>query len=88
MRMHVRRFTRPTKGFSKKMETHANAVSLHFMYYKFVRIYASLRITPAMASGVTGKLREIANIMTLIEAKEAESLLRGPCKSKEVTEAQ
>ncbi|RWN41347.1 MAG: hypothetical protein EOS03_30480 [Mesorhizobium sp.] len=60
------------------MEAHANAVSLHFMYYKFVRIHASLRITPAMASGVTGKLRKIANIMTLIEAKEAE---KSPARS-------
>ncbi|BAB54782.1 msr9586 (plasmid) [Mesorhizobium japonicum MAFF 303099] len=45
----MRRFTRLTNGFSKKVEAHANAVALHFMYYNFVR----LRMTPAMAAGVT-----------------------------------
>jgi IS1 family transposase len=72
MRMHMRRFTRLTNGFSKKVEAHANAVALHFMYYNFVRIHASRRVTPAMAAGVTNKLWEIADIVALIEAKEAE----------------
>ncbi|MER9546040.1 IS1 family transposase [Mesorhizobium sp. M0437] len=81
MRMHMRRFTRLTNGFSKKVEAHANAVALHFMYYNFVRIHASLRMTPAMAAGVTGKLWEIADIVALIEAKEAERpMVRGPYK--------
>lgn len=51
MRMHMRRFTRLTNAFSKKIEHHVAAISLHFMYYKFVRIHQTLRITPAMASG-------------------------------------
>ncbi|MER8770809.1 helix-turn-helix domain-containing protein [Mesorhizobium sp. M0092] len=72
VRMHMRRFTRLTNGFSKKVEAHANAVALHFMYYNFVRIHATLRMTPAMAAGVTGKLWEIGDIVALIEAKEAE----------------
>jgi hypothetical protein len=81
MRMHMRRFTRLTNGFSKKVEAHANAVALHFMYYNFVRIHASLRMTPAMAAGVTDKLWEIADIVALIEAKEAEKpTVRGPYK--------
>ncbi|TJU76221.1 MAG: DDE domain-containing protein [Mesorhizobium sp.] len=71
MRMHMRRFTRLTNGFSKKVEAHANAVALHFMYYNFVRIHASLRMTPAMAAGVTDKLWEISDIVALIEANEA-----------------
>ena len=83
MRMHVRRFTRLTNGFSKKVEAHANAVALHFMYYKFVRIHASLRMTPAMAAGVTDKLWEIADIVALIEAKEAEKpVVCGPYKKR------
>jgi hypothetical protein len=77
--MHMRRFTRLTNGFSKKVEAHANAVALHFMYYNFVRIHKTLRITPAMAAGVTDKLWEIADIVALIEAKEAEKpTMRGP----------
>lgn len=83
MRMHMRRFTRLTNGFSKKVEAHANAVALHFMYYNFVRIHASLRVTPAMAAGVTDELWEIADIVALIEAKEAEKpMVRGSYKKK------
>lgn len=72
MRMHMRRFTRLTNGFSKKVEQHANAVALHFVYYNFVKIHSTLRVTPAMAAGVTDKLWEIGDIVALIEAKEAE----------------
>lgn len=83
MRMHMRRFTRLTNGFSNKVEAHANAVALHFMYYNFVRIHASLRMTPAMAAGVTDKLWEIADIVSLIEAKEAEKpTVRGQYKQR------
>ncbi|OBP80052.1 helix-turn-helix domain-containing protein [Mesorhizobium loti] len=83
MRMHMRRFTRLTNGFSKKVEAHANAVALHFMYYNFVKIHSSLRMTPAMAAGVTGKLWEISDIVALIEAKEAETpVMRGPYKKR------
>jgi hypothetical protein len=55
MRMHMRRFTRPTNGFSKNLANHIAAVSLHFMFYKFVRIHQTLRVTPAMAAGVTDR---------------------------------
>jgi hypothetical protein len=83
MRMHMRRFTRLTNGFSKKIEQHVNAVALHFMYYNFVRIHQTLRMTPAMAAGVTGKLWEIADIVALIEAKEAEKpVVCGPYKKR------
>src|SRR5271169_878505 len=51
MRMHMRRFTRLTNGFSKKLENHVAAISLHFMYYNFVRIHQTLKVTPAMAAG-------------------------------------
>lgn len=79
----MRRFTRLTNGFSKKVEAHANAVALHFMYYNFVRIHKTLRVTPAMAAGVTDKLWEIGDIVALIEAKEAEKpMARGAYRKK------
>jgi hypothetical protein len=59
MRMHMRRFTRLTNAFSKKVENHAAAVSLHAMYYNFVRIHQTLKVTPAMAAGVTDRLWEM-----------------------------
>jgi hypothetical protein len=54
--MNMRRFTRLTNGFSKKIENHMHAVSLYFMHYNFVRIHQTLRCTPAMAAGVTEHL--------------------------------
>ena len=67
MRMSMRRVTRRTNGFSKKIENLNHAVALHFMYYNFCRIHQSLRITPAMASGVTDRLWEIEDILMLIK---------------------
>jgi len=69
--MHSRRYTRPTNAFSKKIENHAYAFALHAMYYNFVRIHKTLRITPAMAAGVTQKLWEISDIVRMIEEWEA-----------------
>jgi IS1 family transposase len=83
MRMHMRRFTRLTNGFSKKVENHAYAVALHFMYYNFVRIHKSLRVTPAMAAGVTDRLWEMTDIVALLEADEAKKpAKRGPYKKR------
>ena len=67
MRMHMRRFTRLTNGFTKKAENHAHAVALHFMYYNFCRIHASLRCTPAMKAGVTQELWSVVDIVRMIE---------------------
>ena len=78
MRMHMRRFTRLTNAFSKKVENHAHAVALHMMYYNFVRIHKTLRVTPAMAAGVTDRLWEIEDIAMLVEAMEAKPGKRGP----------
>lgn len=72
MRMHMRRFTRLTNAFSKKVENHAHAVALHFMYYNFVRVHKTLRMTPTMAAGVTDRLWEVADIVKLLETKETE----------------
>ena len=56
MRMSIRRFTRRTNGFSKKLLNHAYSVALHFMYYNFIRVHASLDgLTPAQAAGVAAR---------------------------------
>ncbi len=65
MRMSIRRFTRLTNAFSKKVENHAHAVALHFMWYNFGRVHRTLRITPAMAAGVSDhvwSLEEVADL--------------------------
>ena len=66
----MRRFTRLTNAFSKKVENHAHAVALHFMYYNFVRIHKTLRVTPAMAAGVTDRLWEIEDIVRIADEYE------------------
>ncbi|HEY3277768.1 MAG TPA: IS1 family transposase [Syntrophorhabdaceae bacterium] len=66
MRMSMRRFTRLTNAFSKKAENHAHAVALHFMHYNFCRIHKTLRVTPAMAAGVTERVWEIRDIVDLL----------------------
>jgi len=71
IRMHTRRFTRLTNAFSKKVENHAHAVALHMMYYNFVRMHQTLRMTPAMAAGVTKRLWEMSDIVDALEAWEA-----------------
>lgn len=67
MRMSMRRMTRLTNGFSKKLENLAHAVALHFMYYNFGRIHQTLRITPAMAAGVSDHVWELEEIAALAE---------------------
>jgi hypothetical protein len=67
MRMSMRRFTRLTNAFSKKLENHMAAIALHFMYYNFARIHQSLRVTPAMAAGVTDRLWDVEDIVALLD---------------------
>jgi IS1 family transposase len=67
MRMSMRRFTRLTNAFSKKVENHAAAVALYFMFYNFGRIHQTLRITPAMAAGVTDHVWSIDEIVRLLD---------------------
>jgi len=69
MRMSMRRFTRLTNGFTKKIENHVHALSLYFMYYNFVRIHKTLKVSPAMEAGVTDKLWSIEDIVNLIDQK-------------------
>ena len=68
MRMAMRRFTRKTNGFSKKIENHAHSVALHFMHYNFIRIHQTLRCTPTMEAGITDRLWEIDDLLELIDA--------------------
>ena len=70
MRMHMRRFTRLTNAFSKTIENHACAIALHAMLYNFVRIHQTLKISPAMAAGVTDRLWEMTEVVEMIEAFE------------------
>ena len=65
MRMHMRRFTRLTNAFSKKVENLGHAVSLHFMHYNFVRIHRSFRVTPAMEAGIDDHLWSLEDIAKL-----------------------
>ncbi len=74
MRMHMRRFTRLTNAFSKKFENHCHAVALFTTYYNFVRIHKTLRVTPAMAAGVTDRLWEIGDIVNVLEGWEYDRL--------------
>jgi len=83
MRMGMRRFTRLTNGFSKKLANHRAAVAVHFMYYNFARVHKSLRVTPAMEAGLADHVWEIEELVGLLEAKElaavgTEANKRGP----------
>jgi IS1 family transposase len=66
MRMSMRRFTRLTNAFSKKIENHAAAVALYFMYYNFGRVHQTLRVTPAMEAGVSNHVWSIEEIVGLL----------------------
>ncbi len=71
MRMSMRRFTRLTNAFSKKLENHRLACALHFMHYNFCRIHQTLRVTPAMAAGISDHVWEISDLVGLLEREEA-----------------
>lgn len=68
LRMHIRCFTRLTKAFSKKFENHVHMVSLYTVFYNFVRIHKTLKMSPAMAAAVTDELLEMGDIVKLIDA--------------------
>ena len=67
MRMSMRRFTRLTNAFSKKIENHVASIAIHYMHYNFVRIHQTLRVTPAMAAGVSERLWSIEDLVSLIQ---------------------
>lgn len=82
MRMSMRRFTRLTNGFSKKIENHAHAIALHFMYYNFGRIHKSLRVTPAMQAGISDHVWSLEEIAGLVPEPTAKP--RGPYKKRKL----
>jgi IS1 family transposase len=73
MRMSMRRFTRLTNGFSKKIENHFWAIALHYMHYNFCRIHKALRVTPAMEAGVADHVWSIAEVVSLLESPAKEN---------------
>jgi IS1 family transposase len=80
MRMSMRRFTRLTNAFSKKVDNHMHAVALHFMFYNFGRIHKTLRVTPAMEACVSDHVWSLAEIATLVPEPKAK--LRGSYNKK------
>ena len=81
LRMHNRRFTRLTNAFSKKFENHVHMVSLYTVFYNFVRIHKSLRVTPAIEAGLTDEVLDFEDIVKLIDAR-APKPKRGPYKKR------
>ena len=73
MRMGMRRFTRLTNGFSKKVENHMHAVSLHFMHYNFCRIHASLRVTPAMEAKLDDHVWSMEEVVMMADTQRVTS---------------
>jgi IS1 family transposase len=82
MRMSMRRFTRLTNAFSKKVENLEAAVALHFAHYNFARLHRSLRITPAMAAGVSDSVWSIEELIERIDAMAPPPKPRGPYKKR------
>jgi IS1 family transposase len=86
MRMSMRRFTRLTNAFSKKVENHCHALALYFVFYNFVRRHQTLRVSPAMAAGVSDRLWLMDDIVALIDAAEEAPKKRGPYKPRQPTQ--
>lgn len=80
MRMQIRRFTRLTNAFSKKIQNHEAAIALHFMHYNFCRIHKSLRVTPAMEAGLSGHVWTVEELVALLPEPVAKK--RGPYKKR------
>lgn len=83
IRMQNRRFTRLTNAFSKKLDNHIHALALYFAFYNFVRIHKTLKVSPAMAAGVTDKLWSMEDIVALVEARRPVPGKRGPYKKRD-----
>jgi len=82
-RMSVRRYTRLTNAFSKKVQNHAAAVSLHFAYYNYCRKHQTLGTSPAVAAGLTDHVWTLGELIALLEAAEATPIKRGSYKPRQ-----
>ncbi|HSI39974.1 MAG TPA: IS1 family transposase [Xanthobacteraceae bacterium] len=82
MRMQIRRFTRLTNGFSKKFENHMHMVALYTVWYNFVKMHKTLRMTPAMSAGVSARLWSMEDVANLVEASAPKLGKRGPYKPR------
>jgi IS1 family transposase len=82
MRMSMRRFTRLTNAFSKKLDNHIHALALYFAFYNFCRIHKTLKVTPAMAAGITDKLWSLEDIVAKIDEMAPAPKARGPYKKR------
>jgi IS1 family transposase len=83
MRMSMRRFTRLTNAFSKRVENHCHQLAIYFVFYNFVRIHRTLRMTPAMAAGIESRLWSMEDIVALVDAREEAPKARGPYKPRQ-----
>ena len=83
IRMQNRRFTRLTNAFSKKLDNHIHALALYFAFYNFCRIHKTLRMSPAMAAGITDRLWSLEDIVTKIDEMAPAPAKRGPYKKRE-----
>jgi IS1 family transposase len=86
MRMGMRRFTRLTNAFSKKIDQHLAALSLYFVFYNFTKTHKTHRMSPAMAAGVADRLWDMSDIVALIEARAPKPGKRGPHRKRVVNE--
>ena len=82
MRMSLRRFTRLTNAFSKKIGNHCHALALYFVFYNFVKIHKTLRVTPAMQAGLTDRVWEWEDVRAMIDARKPAPKKRGPYKKR------
>lgn len=82
IRMQNRRFTRLTNAFSKKLDNHIHALALYFAFYNFCRIHKSLKVTPAMAAGITDRLWSLEDIVAKMDEMAPVPAKRGPYKKK------
>lgn len=82
MRMSMRRFTRLTNAFSKKLDNHIHALALYFVFYNFTRIHKTLRMSPAMAAGITDRLWSLDDVIAKIDELTPAPKARGPYKKR------